>query len=1097
MNNIIAGIRRRFINRLVGLIILFTAQLQVTAQGLKPWQQYAVRIDATQQPLKNIYASLQIQTGISFNYDENTVKGEQLVTMQFKGPLDQALQQLGRLSNTTYRQIGNAITAAYRQTTSADRNIAGVVYSQSDKQPLPGVSVVIKETKEATTTNSHGEFIFRFPQERPASFTLIFRYIGMEPQQVIITSQTRMSVTLQDNPLKMAEVVVTSSYTKDRRREEFVGSISQLNAAALQTDRPIESIDKMLEGMVAGVYVETNTSLNTPVKVNIRGQGSLTAIGGGRTTSTQPLYVIDGIPLYEQQRGDEHSSFANENYLNPLSNINPADIKSISVLKDAAASAIYGANAANGVIIITTKAGASGKTRLNVDYKTGVSTFINQIKYLNGPQYYELLRETYINNGMTPAMAEQLSGSKTIDTDWFGLTNRNASYHNVNMDLSGGKQGTTFRLSGGYLKQHASSLANDLEKIYARIRVDHEVSDRMRLAVNLSPTITSQNALNIYNNVLLPPNISPYNPDGSYNELSGLNVPNPIAVLNQNEDRHKSIAMTGSANASYKIADGLQVTANVGADYYSNKEVNFLSGLNATGRTRNGFLQVFDRRNLGWIAFLQAAYEKHLTPDHHVYILAGTQAQDQQTDLLKGTGTGFSYDKLRNLNNAATQTSASSSMGNATISYYSQMAYDYKKKYYTAVNIRADKSSIFGGDKQVALNASLGVGWVISNENLLRNNRTLSFLRMRASYGSTGNSRIGSYAARGLYVFGGSNYQGNTGAVPDGTAAPNPDLSWEKNYKMNLGLDVTLFGRLEIVAEYYNNTVKDMISSINVAPETGFSTMSVNAADMRNKGVELTINSTNLQRDNFSWNTVFNTGFNNNKILRFNNGYTPMYSGEDQAVAQTGVSTSAIWGWKSAGVDPATGEELFYDPTGKKVNAATINALPTASGTVLGNRLPKFQGGIVNAFRIGQLTVTANIEYAYGSSVFLNKDIQSDGRNLNHRNQIVDLMQRWQQPGDITDIPKLYYPRTLVINSSRYLREITYLKLSNLSVNYQFPKSLLNRVAIENLSIYANVRNVFYWYKNDNGSDTRNGIAALRFLYPEMRSYTLGVRLGL
>ena len=1096
MNNFLPNMRRRFINRLGGLIILFATQLTVVAQPVKPWQQYNVKINATQQPLKNIFASLEIQTGIAFNYDANTVKGEQVINMQFRGSLDQALQQLGRLSNTTYRQIGNVITAAYRPATAADRNISGTVYSKNERLPLPGVSVVIKETREATTTNGNGEFIFRFPQERPDRFTLIFRYIGMEAQEIAVGTQNRMTVYLEDNPLKMAEVVVTSSYTKERRREEVVGSISQLNSAALQTSRPIESVDKMLEGMIAGVYVETNTELNTPVKVNIRGQGSLTAIGGGRTTSTQPLWVIDGIPLYEQQRGDEHSSFANENYLNPISNINPADIRSISVLKDAAASAIYGANAANGVIIITTKAGVSGKTSLNVDYKAGVSTFMNQIKYLNGPQYYELLRETYINNGLTPAMAEQLSGSKTTDTDWFKLTNRNASYQNVNMDFSGGRQGTSFRLSGGYLKQNASSLANDLEKIYARIRVDHEVSDRLKLTVNLSPTITSQHALNIYNTIILPPNISPYNADGSYNDLSGLNVPNPVAVLKQNTDSHKGVSMTGAANATYKLADGFQVMANVGADYYSNKETSYLSGLNATGRTRNGYLQIFDRRNLGWVAFLQASYEKNLT-DHHLFALVGTQVQDQQTDLLKGTGTGFTYDRLHNLNNAAAQTAASSSMGNATISYYSQLSYDYKKKYYTSVNVRADKSSIFGGDRQVALNSSLGLGWVISNEKFLLNNKVLSFLRLRTSYGSTGNSRIGTYAARGLYNFSGSNYTGNTSGIPDGTAAPNPDLGWEKNYMLNVGADITLFKRIDITAEYYNNTIKDMISSINVAPEIGFTSMSVNAADMRNKGFELTINSTNIQRGNFAWNTSFNIGFNKNEVLRFNDGYTPMYSSENQTVSQAGVSTSAIWGWKSAGVDPATGEELFYDPTGKKVDAKTVNALPTASGTVLGNRLPKFQGGFINAVNIGRFTVTANIEYSYGSSVTLNKDIQSDGRNLNHRNQIVDLLDRWQNPGDITNIPKLYYPRTLVVNSSRYIREISYLKLSNLSMNYQFPKALLKRAAMEQLSIYANVRNLFYRYKNDDGSATRNGLAELRFVYPEMRSYTVGVRVGL
>ncbi|RAJ05187.1 TonB-linked SusC/RagA family outer membrane protein [Chitinophaga skermanii] len=1088
---------RRFFNRLAILIFLCLLTASSVIAQLKPWQHYSVRIAANKTPLKEIYASLEKQTGIAFNYDENTVKGNQLVTLQVRGGLDVVLQQLGEATHTTYKQIGNAITAAYKVPTPIDPNISGTVTSKSDGQALPNVSVLVKETGDVFATNENGIFQYQFPQQRPAKATLVFRYIGMKPYEIVIGRQTKLVVQLEENPLKVAEVVVTSSYTKERRREEVVGSISQLNAAALQTSRPIESVDKMLEGLVAGVYVETNTSLNTPVKVNIRGQGSLTAMLGGRTTSTQPLYVVDGVPLYEQQRGDEHSSFANENYLNPVSNINPADIKSISVLKDAAASAIYGANAANGVIIITTKNGSAGKTKLNVDYKSGVSTFINQIKYLDGPQYYELLRETYINNGLTPAAAEALSGSKTINTNWFDLTNRNASYQNVNVDVSGGKQGTSFRLSGGYLQQNASSLANDLEKMYARFRLDHEVSNKFSMSVNMSPTLTMQNALNIYNTVILPPNISPYNADGSYNELANLNVPNPIAVLNQNTDKHKGMSFIGNIQGTYKVNSDIQVMANVGTSYYSNKENIYQSGLNATGRTRNGYLQIFDRRNLGWTAFLQATYEKTFREQHHVNVLVGTQVQDENTELLKGMGTGFSYDKLHNLNNAASQTAASSSMSSAMVSYYSQLAYDYRKKYYTSVNVRADKSSIFGGDKQVAMNASLGVGWIVSNENFLQNNNTLSFLRLRASYGSTGNSRIGTYAARGLYSFGSNNYNGNTGAVPDGTAAPNPDLSWEKNYKANFGVDFTLFKRIEVTAEYYNNTIRDMISSIQVPLEIGYSTMSVNAGDMRNQGFELTINSTNIQRNNFTWNTSFNLGFNKNVILRFNDGFQPMYSSESMTVARPGLSTSTIWGWEWAGVDPSTGEETWFDPSGKKVDAATINALPTSQATILGNYLPKFQGGIVNVFSIGKLSVTANFQYSYGASVFLNKDIQSDGRNLNHRNQIVDLMDRWQQPNDITDVPKLYFPRRLVVNSSRYLREISYIKLSNLSGSYQLPKAWLERIGIEQLSVFANATNLFYWYKGDNKSSTRNGIAELRFVYPEMRTYTFGLRLGL
>ncbi|MDO7744143.1 MAG: TonB-dependent receptor plug domain-containing protein, partial [Pedobacter sp.] len=389
-------------------------------------------------------------------------------------------------------------------------------------------------------TNREGEFTLKLNGDQIDNNVLVFSYIGMKSKEVTLGRQTFVNVILENDVFGMDEVVVTGSYTADKRREEVVGSISSVSAKALQVDRPIESFDKLLEGLVAGVQVETNTTLNTPVKINIRGMGSLPTIGASRTTSSQPLFVVDGVPVYEQQRGNESSEFNGEDYLNPLSNINPDDIKSISILKDATASGLYGANAANGVVIITTKKGDAGKTRFNFNYDTGVNTFINKYQWLSGPEYYSLLRETLINGGMSATQAAQVSGSRTTDTDWLDLTTRNAVYNNANMDISGGSDKTTFRFSTGYRNQQTSAMGNDLKKFYLRLNVDHKVNDKFKIGFNFSPTYTNSNTMSSYGSIIMPPNLEPYT-DGTYSQFLGL--ANPLAVTAQNENSNKGLQM--------------------------------------------------------------------------------------------------------------------------------------------------------------------------------------------------------------------------------------------------------------------------------------------------------------------------------------------------------------------------------------------------------------------------------------------------------------------------------------------------------------------------------------------------------------------------
>ena len=1078
--------------------LLFFSTIEVISQN-----NVKVKITNTNSTYASLFQTIENQTNYKFSYDVNEININQAVKINYTGDLSGLLNQLNNIDGLDFKLIGNTIAVRKSDVSKLQTKIiTGVVKDKSDGKTIPGVNIFIKGTKKGAVTNIDGEFTLKITDANIQNLVLSVSFIGMKTKEIKIGNQTYFDIDLEYDAIGMNEVVVTSSYTKEKRREDVVGSISQLSAKQLQTDRPIESFDKMMEGLIAGEQVETNTELGTPVKVNIRGQGSLPAFGSTNrattTTSSQPLYVVDGVPMYEQQKRNENSAFGREQNLNPLSNINPDDIKTISVLKDATASALYGANAANGVVIITTKSGSAGKTKINFSVDAGSSEFINQYQYLTGPEYFSLLREAYINGGTSVAVATQTAGSNTIDTDWFNLTNRNANYQNANLEMSGGNSETTFRVSLGHRRQEASSFRNDLQKTYIRLRLDHKFSNKFSLGVSLSPTLTNKSALSNYGGVLLPPNISPYDANGDFNIIPG--VPNPLAVLAQNDDFHKGLQLIGNVNARYNINDAIAISGTFGADFYQNKQTAFLSPRNQTGANRNGFLEIYDRNYQGYIGFVQATYDKVLAEKHTLGYLIGTQVEEKTTNLLGGQGNDFAFDRLRVLSSAVTQRSFSSIAEDATVSYYSQFAYDFNKKYYFNANARADKSSVFGGDKQVALNGSLGLAWIISKEDFLKDSKWLNLLKVRATYGSTGNSRIGTYAARGLYDFGtssGNFYNGNIGSVPDGTAAPNPNLGWERKYKLNLGLDLTLFNKVQLTAEYYNDLVVDLISSVNVPAETGFTNILANTGKMRNRGFEFTINTDNITRKKFTWTTSFNLGRNRNRLISINNEFASLFGSRDEASAfVVGNSSSAIYGYRWAGVNPQTGEEQFFDNNGNILDARAINALPINQTTVLGDRLPDFQGGMVNSFNIHNFNLSFNILYSYGAEIKFQNAEESDGRNLQNRNQSANLLDRWQRPGDITNIPRLTINRVLVSNSSRYVLDASYLKFSNVSLSYNFNKSFVSKLHLNNLSFFTNVNNLFYLY-TDAGTKGRNGIAERRFVFPETRSFIGGLRIGL
>ena len=1047
-----------------------------------------------QGTLETAFQLLTQQHAVHFSYDASIGLQRRVPLPTAKENIDTYLSRLASTHQLRFQRIKRSNVIAVSKAAKPIL-LNGVVTDAKKGLPLAGATLILRKENKTYRTDSLGRYrILTAAENRGQEIGI--RYLGYQNYDIKVdTAFQRIKLVPLDQQLE--EVFVSSTYEAPKLREEMIGSVYTISAKDLQADRPIESVDKMLEGLVPGLYVEPSTSLGTPVKLHIRGQGTLTNLTSntGRSTSSQPLYVVDGLVVQEQEIGDANSLFTGETLLNPIAGINPLDIESISVLKDAAATAIYGANAANGVILITTKSGRSGKAQLTASYNTGVSTFINQMKLLSGPQYYELLREFYINTGSTATDASKKAGSNTIDTDWFGLTSRNARYDNINLSLSGGKGKDTYYLSMGYRNQQNASPGNGLKQYTSSIRYYNQFSDRLQMTTTISPALMRREGLDQFANAAyMPPNITPYQEDGSYSTFLGL--VNPVAALAENTD--KALAFTGTARIElqYALLPFLSLRGAIGGNMLQSKQETFLSGIAGASIAKDGRLRINDRTTYSWTSMLQLTYSPKWRSGHRFVGIAGMELKDQYSNLLVGQGSGFTYDRVIAIGLASTKTSSSSKISDATVSNYVQMNYDYDKRFYASLSGRADQSSMFGGDKQVALNGALGLGWNISNEKFMQAIQAIDFLRLRGSFGTTGNSRIGSYASRGLYKFNNVTYGGQISASPSSSAAENPDLGWETNIKFNVGVDLNAFNRLRVALDLYRNNIRNLIANISVPLETGYGGMPLNSGNMYNQGLDLSVAYQWLKQSKVTWNSTLIGGWNKNKVTSFNNPLIELYAANSSdnigAGQRVGYSATSLWGIRWAGVDPNTGEEGFYTPNGDVVNRTEIRAMGQSAYQLLGNAMPDFQGSLINNLGWKGFQLTLNLQYNLGGNKFVATTYLRDGNSLSNSNMSVNLLDRWQQVGDITAIPKLN-SSSPVNNSSRYLYSMTYIKLSNASLSYRLADRLMKRMGIGQTALSFNVTNVFYWFK-DKSPAGRNGIREYRFIYPETRNFSIGLR---
>lgn len=1104
-------------------ILFFLALLLSSFKGFS--QNKNITLQLKNKPISLIIKAIEEQTDFRIIYNARKIDAEQLADINVQNvTLETALTQLFAGKNISFyiqkKQVllTNAAPALPNAVLAeSERLIKGTVLDAKDKSPLPGVTVLIKGTGMGAITDANGKFVYKLKGNDIKNIVLEIQYLGMQPQTTRVENKTEFTFYLEEFTDELNPVVITSSYGTTKLKEEIVGSISTLNAKDIAVEQASESIDKMITGQIAGVMVENTSGIGGPVKINIRGQGTLSSLTGAKTgTSTQPLIIIDGVVMSEEYAIDaisfNGSGDTSEDLANPLMKIAPENIETISVLKDAAAVGIYGADGANGVILITTKKGKKGKTQFGFSNQLGISSAINRIKYLSGEQFTEL-RNDYMKNTTTGYTPVAYNG---INTDWFEVLNRSGIYNKYNFNVSGSTSKFSYRTNVSYLKIDEPQLGNDTKQLNAGINLGFN-SGKWSANLMLNPSYVQKDAPNIFSSFAYLPTLAVYNADGSYADLgvSGITRGNPLAAIEQNKNQSQTFGILGSLNLSYQLSKAIKFSTLFGMDYTDKEQDRYFSAANESGQfngsfTLNGILypawgrRILNQRNsTKWNWQGQVLFNKQLNENHEIDGVAGFELSEDKTDFNFKSGVGFvNPDQINKISDAvrddnpatplvdeskAGQSSRGEISYNSRVSFLSQVNYNYKKRYYVLANLRRDESSVFGDDTNVALNGGAGLSWITSNENFLQSNTWIDFLKFKVSYGSTGNSRIGSYRAKGLYNITQNNYNGYIGATTG--AAPNGNLSWEKNTKFNVGFDFNFFKRIELTLEYYYDNKTDLITTRDIPTETGYNSVQLNASSMYNKGFELTTRIKWIKSNAFKWTTTFNISTVESKVTDLK-GLGSDYALGNIALAQKiGYSTTTLWGIKWVGVDPATGRDLV-EKDGKIYDTKTYNDSHTVADWVpIGDTQADAYGGFYNSFTFyNNLTLSVRGDFQLGGDVFVGDVYIDKYSNTLNRNLSVNAYDYWRNPGDnvsqsaVTSSP-------IIPNLSKYIYDGTYVRISNINLSYNVP---LKNTFLDALSVFADASNVAYWYK-EKSPKGMNGIREYSFIYPQARTISLGV----
>ena len=1072
-------------------------------------QSQKVSLDFKNERVEKVLASIKSQTGMSLVFSDQLVDVNRKVTMQLKDvTLKEALTRLLSGTNLTFEIRNNKIyfieKKAVSQPGSRKKRVTGVVKDVMG-EPLIGANVV---EKGRSTNGVITDFNGKFTLEVDESASLVVSYIGYLAQDIPTKGKGNFHIILKEDTNTLDEVVVTGY--GDFKKATYTGSASVLTTEKLEA-LPVVSVGQMIESNIPGISVVAGTSSQPGAKTTLRVRGV-----ASMNASTEPLYVLDGVPIPSYDLSN-FTSMSEAGGMGFIETLNPADIESITVLKDAASASLYGAKGANGVVLITTKKGKEGKLRVNMAAKYGITDFAYTYRPLmGGEERRELIHEGLVNFQLDKGVSEQEAqqyADANIDqyakrlpqgySDWESALFKTGYQQDYNLSASAGNQNSSFIGSLGYTKQTGVSLNSEMERFTGRVDASNKYK-KVEFGMNASFSWTKNVHLPegkfygsaIYaSKVNLTPSTPIYNEDGTY--ASGYrenNGYNPVLEAEVNDYYARTVRAMGTAKIAYNVWDNLKISSVFTVDYSLTKDFFFQSPEGRDGATYQGRgrMQMTDR--MRYTSQNNLTYSKTFGK-HSVSAVAAFEVMKYDYEDLYAAKKTYGQDINTSLGNAADPIDADQKLQeDALMSYVASVNYSYGDKYYASFSFRRDGSSRLSPDTRWGNFWSLSASWRLSQEKFMQSLKSvLSDLKLRASYGVNGNLPSSYYGYQSTYT---------TGAFYNGKPSPwestlgNEELTWEKNYALNLGLDIGLFSRVNVSLDWYTRTTKDLLMSKQLNSISGFSSLLTNVGQMRNTGVELEVRSNNIKTKDFSWTTAFNLSHNKNKILKLAD--LPWFV-DGRYVRKEGYPFNTIYLREYAGVGPETGSALYYDNQQDENGNYTKNKVTDpgqASPIPLKDITPTISGGFMNTFNYKFIDLSFNLSYSFGGYSYDNASyiLQDDGYSV-ISNKSTEQRRRWQKPGDITDVPRFVYGNKKGgnYNSSRAIHSTDHIRLKSLILGLNAPKAWLQKLGIGNARIYFSGTNLLTWAAYDQYDPEMSGVVG--FYTPPLKTYAFGLEL--
>lgn len=1039
------------------------------------YENFDFRCEATS--IKQIFNQLTLLTGYEFAYSDTEINSDKLLSVSARQKSAvEIIQLVAQKAGLEAHFMGKKVILK-PITVPARYHISGVVIDALSGKTIPGATIALYAGTTGTISDTSGAFRLEIPASEAGSRIRI-SCIGYTPVVFTVFSDTILKAQLHTEIQNLRETVIVA-FGKEPK-DLVTGAVSHINFN-VNDQLNNASVNAALQSEITGLQIQSNGGTpGSSYNITIRGLSSITA-------GNKPLYVVDGIPIIT---GDFSQLDFSGQAVDAISDLSVNDIESISVLKDAAASSLFGANASNGVILIDTKRGLPNQNRVELYSNFGLQQTTGMLHMLNARQWMNLMNEQAAATGKPPVYSDaQISNNKT-DTDWQREVFRTAPTYDLGVSMRGGGERSRYYISGNYFNQEGIVIGSDFKRYNIRLNYDLNVNRRFSIetgnsfAYSVNNRVEGDQTLNgpLPNGISMPPVYPVYNSDGSFNNDGP--YANPVAIAMLETNLAYTFRNTFHFKLNFELFKNCTLHSISGIDFYNLLEQTFAPKSTRQGAKYNGLGIEATSNSLRFYNSTYADYSFRKSKNR-LDVTAGLSFENNKQHDVFLRAQNFAGTSFRFLQDAATPIATQSYETTATgNSLFSRIKYTYAERYVFTFNMRYDGSSKFGANNRFGFFPSASALWVASKEAFYHSS-IFTKLIFSTSYGITGNDQIGNFLSLDLFSAG-SNYNGEGGISP--TQLANPDLKWESTYQFNAGLQFELFNRVNIRADYYHKETKDLLLQKPMPPSSGYAYIMSNIGQLQNQGLEALLTASLIKRS-FTWDITVNFSANRNKVIALYHDQPITNIGRAGSSIAVGEPVSFFYGFNVLGVNPDDGNLVYQDLN-------SDHKITDADRKKIGSPFPDFYGGIGSTFAYKAFSMNLLFSYSYGNDIYNSTRVYIE--TISQSNQSTAILHRWQKPGDITDVPKasVYNQRT----SSRFVEDGSFLRLKNITLNFNLPASLIRHAGLSQMRLFISGKNLltFTRYSGMDPEVNYNGINPLVlgtdfFTCPQSKSLLIGL----